>query len=52
MQKKLGDILVDQGKITQEQVGGVLEKQATRKSESVKKSVATNIRVDLKKLDH
>jgi two-component system chemotaxis sensor kinase CheA len=51
-QKKLGEILIEQGKVTKEQIGGVLEKQATRKAESVKKSVSTNIRVDLKKLDH
>jgi two-component system chemotaxis sensor kinase CheA len=51
-QKKLGDILIEQGKVTKEQVGGILDKQASRKSESVKKAVATNIRVDLKKLDH
>lgn len=51
-QKKLGEILVEQGKATREQVGGVLEKQAAKKVESVKKSVSNNIRVDLKKLDH
>jgi two-component system chemotaxis sensor kinase CheA len=52
MQKKLGDILMEQGKVTKEQVSGVLDKQAIRKAESVKKAVSTNIRVDLKKLDH
>lgn len=51
-QKKLGDILVEQGKVTKEQVSGVLDKQAVRKAETVKKAVSTNIRVDLKKLDH
>ncbi len=52
MQKKLGDILQEQGKVTKEQVNGVLDKQAVRKAESFKKAVSTNIRVDLKKLDH
>lgn len=52
MQKKLGDILLEQGKVTKEQISGVLDKQAERKAETVKKAVSTNIRVDLKKLDH
>ena len=52
MQKKLGDILLEQGKVSKEMISGALDKQAVRKSESIKKSVSTNIRVDLKKLDH
>lgn len=51
-QKKLGEILVAQGKATPEQIGLVLDKQGARKADTVKKAVSSSIRVDLKKLDH
>lgn len=51
-QKKLGEILVEQGKVSQNTINAVLEKQASQKADSFKKTVSTSIRVDLKKLDH
>ncbi|MBI5893036.1 MAG: chemotaxis protein CheA [Deltaproteobacteria bacterium] len=51
-QKKLGEILVEQGKASQKEIENALEKQRNRKSESLKNSVSSTIRVDLKKLDH
>lgn len=51
-QKKLGEILVEQGKATPEQIVNVLDKQGARKAETVKRAVSNSIRVDLKKLDH
>ncbi|MBI5213602.1 MAG: chemotaxis protein CheA [Nitrospirae bacterium] len=51
-QKRLGEILVEQGKVSPVDVERVLQKQRNIKTDSVKKSVSSTIRVDLGKLDH
>lgn len=51
-QKKLGEILVAQGKTSQAEISKVLEKQGVQKAETFKKTVSSSIRVDLNKLDH
>jgi two-component system chemotaxis sensor kinase CheA len=51
-QKRLGNILVEQGKVSHGEVDKVLEKQRGMKVESFKNSISSTIRVDLKKLDH
>ena len=52
IQKKLGEILVEQGKASPKDIENIIEKQRNRKTESFKNSVSSTIRVDLKKLDH
>lgn len=51
-QKKLGEILVAQGKTSQAEISKVLDKQGIQKADSFKKSVSSSIRVDLNKLDN
>ena len=51
-QKRVGEILVKQGKVSPKDIEKVVEKQSQRKVESLKKSISSTIRVDLKKLDH
>lgn len=51
-QKKLGEILVEQGKASPKDIEHVLEKQSHKKAEHAKHAASATIRVDLKKLDH
>ncbi|MEW5745915.1 MAG: chemotaxis protein CheA [Nitrospirota bacterium] len=51
-QKKLGEILVEKGKITPTDLERVVEQQNHKKTESLKSSISSTIRVDLRKLDH
>ncbi len=51
-QKKIGEILIEQGKAEPREIEKVLEKQINKKAESFKNTVSSSIRVDLKKLDH
>lgn len=51
-QKKLGEILVEHGKVNPKDIENALFKQDSKKAESVKNSISSTIRVDLKKLDH
>ncbi len=51
-QKRLGDILVEQGKAARDDVERVVEKQRSVRSDAFKNSISSTIRVDLGKLDH
>lgn len=51
-QKRLGEILVEKGKASQECIDRVLDKQRTAKADTFSGNVASSIRVDIKKLDH
>jgi len=51
-QKRIGEILVEQGKVSPEDIEKALEKQNHKKIESFRNSVASTIKVDLRKLDH
>ncbi|MBI5140900.1 MAG: chemotaxis protein CheA [Nitrospirae bacterium] len=50
-QKKLGDILVEQGKAAREDIEKVARRQGELKADTARHSVSSTIRVDLRKLD-
>jgi two-component system chemotaxis sensor kinase CheA len=51
-QRRLGEILVNQGKVTEKDIEQAIERQNERKITSLRHSVSSTIRVNLKKLDH
>lgn len=51
-QKKFGEILVEQQKVSPGDIEALLEKQRKKKVESFTSALSSTIRVDLKKLDH